>query len=170
MFKQIIVAMVVLAAMGSVSGGSGQVAERVTIARSIHCPRCGSDNPDGAKFCRSCGRELPRRTEALPPSQPDTARAVAERPPEAASSTPVQLGELSREELLALVTALSIRVEVLEARADDSVRVSNMTRAELEKLVRKMAAEKHKHPGGFSGFLTVIGGITLTVMFLGLIL
>ena len=33
---------------------------------SVHCPRCGSVSPDGARFCFQCGEALPRgRAETL---------------------------------------------------------------------------------------------------------
>ena len=24
----------------------------------MHCPNCGAENPDGSKFCTSCGKKL----------------------------------------------------------------------------------------------------------------
>ena len=31
------------------------------------CPRCGTDNPSAARFCRRCGREMQMRISNPPP-------------------------------------------------------------------------------------------------------
>jgi len=43
----------------------------------MFCPKCGTENPDKAKFCSKCGAELgatakPSKAEAKPESKPET--------------------------------------------------------------------------------------------------
>jgi pSer/pThr/pTyr-binding forkhead associated (FHA) protein len=36
----------------------------------VFCTRCGHQNPPTARFCASCGAELPRTGDAVPPERP----------------------------------------------------------------------------------------------------
>ena len=54
----------------------------------MFCPKCGAKNPDGSKFCFSCGeklREMPQKTN---PSQAQSAAAPAPTPAAAPTPTP----------------------------------------------------------------------------------
>jgi len=48
---------IVRALMGDGAGRPGGSASRPP-SRGAACPHCGADNPDGAKYCGSCGRPL----------------------------------------------------------------------------------------------------------------
>jgi hypothetical protein len=36
----------------------------------VFCPKCGTDNPPGAKFCGKCGEAMPATTPPPPPPPP----------------------------------------------------------------------------------------------------
>lgn len=52
----------------------------------MFCPHCGTSNPDGARFCQSCGKELPARRAqpayepSVPSSQPQAPSVPAPAP------------------------------------------------------------------------------------------
>lgn len=44
----------------------------------MFCPKCGIQNPDNGKFCRSCGTDLGTVTEALSGKLPETSRNLTD--------------------------------------------------------------------------------------------
>ena len=54
----------------------------------MHCPQCGRENPDGARFCGGCGIDL--RDHDPHPYEP----SLAERAPGAGDIPPRSLGQL----------------------------------------------------------------------------
>jgi hypothetical protein len=42
----------------------------------MFCNECGTQNPDTNRFCRNCGKPLPQRQPAVPPSPAPVAPAV----------------------------------------------------------------------------------------------
>ena len=47
----------------------------------MFCPRCGTDNPDDAKFCGSCGASLPVAPAPQPPPPPPAQPPVVQPQP-----------------------------------------------------------------------------------------
>ncbi|HEX9745281.1 MAG TPA: zinc-ribbon domain-containing protein, partial [bacterium] len=35
----------------------------------MFCPNCGTENPDGSKFCTSCGKNMLEKAESGPPPE-----------------------------------------------------------------------------------------------------
>ena len=56
----------------------------------MHCPNCGTENPEDARFCRSCGHALGEHAPPVPP-EPDriqTPTQSASPPPPPPQSSP----------------------------------------------------------------------------------
>ncbi len=47
----------------------------------MFCPKCGSENPDNAKFCGSCGNSMTVVRDNVPPTVNNPAQNYANKPP-----------------------------------------------------------------------------------------
>ena len=139
------------------------------VAQFIICPQCGEKNPLDAKFCWNDGYRLPRpkpvvkKSPAVSPKIPVPEQtelgAVASRP-----MTEQQLDQLLEQ----LVRSLEKGQAVISA---DPSLVGNMTRAELERLLRQTLKDQgiirqvyiEEEESGFGKFLKFVGGTTLAI-------
>lgn len=71
----------------------------------MFCPKCGAKNIDGAKFCASCGNQMPQRQVAQPVEQP--AEQPAAQPSQSISATYVSPAAEAATEVAASVAAAS---------------------------------------------------------------
>lgn len=54
-----------------VAGLTGGAADETTWRQTVFCQDCGAANPDAAKFCVKCGKQIAGLTTAPPPPTPD---------------------------------------------------------------------------------------------------
>lgn len=61
----------------------------------MFCPKCGTENPDDARFCGSCGAALDAPAPAAPRSEPEVLRLIEPGAPVAEVSPGLKWGVLA---------------------------------------------------------------------------
>ncbi|NQU05992.1 MAG: zinc ribbon domain-containing protein [Calditrichaeota bacterium] len=131
---------------------------------SVICPQCGKRNKTENKFCQNCGAELPEAARLV---IKEFGTHIEPKLPSELLEDSLHIYNLSREELITIVELILKRVERdLASGKGDLKLVSNMTRAELEQLIKDLLQEqiiqnKNQKPqaSGFDRFFQVIGAI-----------
>ena len=75
----------------------------------MFCPSCGHENPDGARYCTGCGKELPGAV-SRPASDPGSAQTSADTP---ANQTASGVAEGARKSMVPIAIAGAIAVVAL---------------------------------------------------------
>jgi len=138
------------------------------------CPDCQRENPVEALFCGSCGANLPAERVTIPAPRPEI------QPPPTGSTLPpatlslsdsLVLQRLSDEELRKIILYLFANQSAKSVVADREL-VGAMTRGELELMIRKVVSEQVKKPevGGFRILLEFIGGLTMFIIFMSILI
>jgi serine/threonine protein phosphatase PrpC len=125
----------------------------------MNCPACGTDNRDGARFCRRCGAALaetpvPPASGDPPPPEPAPSETSVqpETPPEAEEAIPAEMLSQPKEPLLAETPTetepvLSGEAVAEEAEASPDRRDSQSVSAEGESGTPPILPEQTEAPG-----------------------
>ena len=137
--------------------------------KQIICPNCGELNDAGSAFCWNDGFDL--RKTAVPVKQ-ETSKQTSER-----QFTGDVVGNMTETELEALLNRYSNRIIQLQRAEKNPESLENMTRAELEILIRKILREEKslspaikQKSSGFDSFLKAVGGTVLFIIGMSILL
>ncbi len=146
---------------------------RVTQAADvIVCPVCHTENPPDANFCRECGAVMFKGVPGTGhlPIAPPAEESKVQPPAKPTTQVNELIRGLSDQDLRRLVVILMEQQQ--QARPTlDSNSVATMSRADLEALIRRVAAEnaaKNSASGG-SIFMQSLGGGVLILLFIAII-
>jgi predicted amidophosphoribosyltransferase len=126
-------------------------AQNPTVAAKFFCPQCGFENKAAARFCPQCGTSLPKLTpmplplfSSIQPSDP--------------SASAIDSAALARRELIRELVADPEFTRALQQQIQNTAPAGQVVQ-------QKTSAAR---PKPVRDFFTIIGGLTCTVVFLGL--
>jgi predicted amidophosphoribosyltransferase len=128
-------------------------AQNPTLATKTFCPQCGFENKAAARFCPQCGTALPKLPPVLLPLSFPTPTAVA-------NADTIDSTASARQELIRALMADPEFTRLLQRQ------IQSTTPAGLAVQPKTSSAK----PNPVRDFFTIIGGLTCTVVFLGLAL
>lgn len=128
-------------------------AQNSAVAAKVFCPQCGFENKAAARFCPQCGTSLP---ESIPPSLPLFSSIQSSDP----SASRFDSTASARRDLIRALMADPEFTRLLQQQIQNIAPTNH---------VAQPGAVRAK-PNPVRDFFTVIGGLTCTVVFLGLAL